>query len=166
MLHHITLHHIRVWLCLCASEVTMGQDMAFLWNTGLVWPPKPAWWDFPACAVFQMAQGNPLQCSPASCRIVFCPVHSKKLCQSCTETPGWNKQLEDAWLKMKHHCHCVLRDVPCGECASCTCGNRCCGSSGCWPWSWAAINVLCQFVSLMSVCCWCFDMSFLVDMSL
>ena len=27
-----------------------------------------------------------------------------------------------------------LDSGPCEECASCTCGNRCCGSSGCWPW--------------------------------
>lgn len=64
---------------------------AFLWKTGLVCPPKPAWGQL-CCyqTVWVVSAMNQCLtcCAPASCRIVSCLVRSKRLYPSCTVTPG------------------------------------------------------------------------------
>ena len=81
-------------------------------------------------------------CAPASCRIVSFPVRSKKLCQSCTATPAtkWRSTHGCQSPVLSSGCQGALfvnnlslcsLSVPCGECASCTFGSRCCASSGC-----------------------------------
>ncbi len=63
---------------------------AFLWKTGLVCPPKPAWGQLCCYQTVWVvsARNHCLTWAPASCRTVSCPVHSKRLYQSCTVTPG------------------------------------------------------------------------------
>ena len=156
-------------------SISQGKLFAFLWNTGLVWPPKPA---SPTSHLLQFQEAKtggesadcrkgqrekfheclsdisnifkqrPRQCcAPASCRIVSFPVRSKKLCQSCTATPAtkWRSTHGCQSPVLSSGCQGALfannlslcsLSVPCGECASCTFGSRCCASSGCWPWSW------------------------------